>query len=262
MTANTITTATHYNIFTGRTVQTLKKSKESKKSKKKNKQSTTKKSKKKKSKKEKSPITSECQFNPPSITIINYRNGKCDSFLNTPECDYDGGDCLEFNTNYPSCTVSKPYYIGDNFCDGPEYNTTECGFDGGDCIEDIDYGCSGAANGYCQNIFNTEKCNYDGGDCEEFNELYPDCKVPDPSYVGDGLCDNKEPYYTEECGWDGGDCDDFPVDCKVKDTYVIGDGVCNVEWNTTECEYDGGDCLCESYYYYGHEYYDGGCFKD
>ena len=171
-----------------------------------------------------------------------YQNGNCDAALNTKKCHYDGGDCDQFNEQYPACDVRKPSWIGDNFCDGPEYNTTECGFDGGDCIFTIDFGCSGAGNGYCENIFNNEKCGFDGGDCVDFNSKYPECKVPDPSYVGDGLCDI-EPYYTEECGWDGGDCDDFPVDCNVTDTYAIGDGFCQKQYNTSECEYDGGDCL-------------------
>ena len=171
-----------------------------------------------------------------------YNDGKCDVLLNNKDCNYDGGDCYEFNTYYPNCVVSKPSWVGDNFCDGTEYNTTECGFDGGDCLDMFDLGCSGAANGYCENMFNNERCNYDGGDCRDFNERFPDCKVPEPGFVGDGLCDT-EPYFTEECGYDGGDCDNFPVNCTATDTYAIGDGNCNLEYNTTECEYDGGDCM-------------------
>ena len=67
--------------------------------------------------------------------------------------------------------------------------------------------------------------------------------VPEPKFVGDGLCDNYEPYNTAQCGWDGGDCEKFPVNCDIEDTYAIGDGNCNIEFNTTECLYDGGDCL-------------------
>ena len=115
----------------------------------------------------------------------------------------------------------------------------------------ITFDCSGAGNGYCENEYNIQQCNFDGGDCDEFNQLYPNCKVPDPSHIGDGLCDNSEPYFTEECGMDGGDCDDYPVDCDAQDTYVIGDGYCNIEYNTTKCDFDGGDCLDdeEPYYY-------------
>ncbi len=184
----------------------------------------------------------EVDFNDFNIQEM-YQNGICDARLNTPQCHYDGGDCTEFNGAYPNCTAPQPSWLNDKMCDGPLYNTTECGYDGGDCLDIIDYGCSGGGNGYCETIFNTEECDYDGGDCDAFNELYPDCKVPEPSYVGDGVCDLGGPYYTLECGWDGGDCDHFPANCTVEDTYVIGDGNCQVEFNTTDCEYDGGDCI-------------------
>jgi hypothetical protein len=187
-----------------------------------------------------------CNFVDLKINVELYDDGICHALLNNYECNYDGGDCEEFNEEYPDCKVPKPSFVGDNYCDGPEYNTTECGFDDGDCLNLIDFGCSGSGNGYCENVFNNEKCDFDGGDCTEFNRVFPDCKVPDPSFVGDGLCDIA-PYYSEECGWDGGDCDTFPELCDVADTYAIGDGYCNIQYNTTECEYDGGDCI-EDYY--------------
>lgn len=35
---------------------------------------------------------------------------------------------------------------------------------------------------------------------------YPQCEVDNPSFLGDGICYNVEPYNTKECGYDGGDC--------------------------------------------------------
>lgn len=32
--------------------------------------------------------------------------------VNTPECNFDDGDCLEFNEKYPDCTIALPYEIG------------------------------------------------------------------------------------------------------------------------------------------------------
>eukprot|EP00429_Kryptoperidinium_foliaceum_P019941 CAMPEP_0176047242 /NCGR_PEP_ID=MMETSP0120_2-20121206/23462_1 /TAXON_ID=160619 /ORGANISM="Kryptoperidinium foliaceum, Strain CCMP 1326" /LENGTH=152 /DNA_ID=CAMNT_0017380657 /DNA_START=133 /DNA_END=590 /DNA_ORIENTATION=+ len=89
------------------------------------------------------------------------------------ECDFDGGDCLEFNALYPDCAVQIPSDIGDGLCHGGFYNTIECDFD--------------------------------GGDCTDFNAKYPDCLVEYPYYIGDGECDGGN-YNTEKCGFDGGDC--------------------------------------------------------
>jgi predicted RNA-binding Zn-ribbon protein involved in translation (DUF1610 family) len=51
--------------------------------------------------------------------------------------DLMGGDCDEFNAEYPNCNVEDPYRTGDGRCDGGAYNTTECGFDGVDCVCDV-----------------------------------------------------------------------------------------------------------------------------
>merc|ERR1740139_947413 len=37
----------------------------------------------------------------------------------SPECGYNGGDCLEFLRKYPNCG---------------KYMSPECGYDGGDCL--------------------------------------------------------------------------------------------------------------------------------
>lgn len=140
----------------------------------------------KKGGKKKKKIPKKCLI-PNPLTEENYSNDECDTLLNTKECKYDGGDCKHFNKAYPDCNVDQPKFVGDEYCDGPLYNTTECGFDGGDCLinSGAKFGCSGAMNGFCENLFNIPECDYDGGDCDTFNELYPLCKVPDPSFVGE-----------------------------------------------------------------------------
>ena len=40
-------------------------------------------------------------------------NTHCDRFLNTEGCGYDGGDCIEFNENYPGCKATAPDWLGD-----------------------------------------------------------------------------------------------------------------------------------------------------
>ena len=178
-------------------------------------QSKTKAPKKNTAKRKKPPKNCNIDFAIDIDLLDAYNDGKCDNVLNIEECKYDGGDCDDFNKEYQNCAVPFPSWVGDHNCDGQMFNTTECGWDGGDCLNIHDYGCDGAANGFCENIFNVEKCKWDGGDCFEFNELYPDCKVPEPTYVGDGVCDHFGPYNSPECQWDGGDCDNYAFDCTT-----------------------------------------------
>jgi hypothetical protein len=79
-----------------------------------------------------------------------------------------------FRDVYPSCPIKQSdiVRIGDGKCDGGVFNTVQCGFDGGDCIQ--------------------------------FRMSYPDCDVPVPSKINDGICQIQ--YNTTECKFDGGDC--------------------------------------------------------
>ena len=78
------------------------------------------------------------------------------------ECGYDGGDCDEFNAQYPDCTAKNTRKIGDGKCNN-EYP------------------------------YNTEECGYDGGDCIDFNTNYPNCKANNAYYIGDEACLNFPP---------------------------------------------------------------------
>ncbi len=65
--------------------------------------------------------------------IQKFQDGSCDGgILNTRECAFDGGDCLNYNAQYPNCDADDPFKIGDGECD-VEYNTEKCFFDGSDC---------------------------------------------------------------------------------------------------------------------------------
>ena len=202
-------------------------------------------------------------------------DGICDHYgmYNTAACNYDGGDCKDFNKDYPNCEANFTQLIGDGHCDNHGFfNTEACGFDGGDCIafNKIYPECKAengthVSDGYCDSgTYNTEACGFDGGDCEEFNDMYPGCKAEWPlgpperenkAGVGNGWCDvteteNRE-FLSEECQNDGGDCNfensvDVPTEypnCTVIYTYYIGDGWCDGGiYNTPECGFDGGDC--------------------
>ena len=96
--------------------------------------------------------------------------------INTIECKFDGGDCVEFNRNYPNCTFAEP--------------------------SELD-------NGNCHLKANTVECKWDGGDCLEYKTLYPDCTEVSggwavPTWLGDRYCDLDNNF--PGCENDGEDC--------------------------------------------------------
>ena len=179
-------------------------------------------------------------------------NGWCDLKYNTANCEWDGGDCLEFNKKYPNCKIRDPQWLGNGVCSENE-NNAECGWGGGDCLElNQRYpnckNCelSMVSDGTCWGLqeCNTAECEWEGGDC--LLEGLPDCHMEPfwkmKRYIGDGKCDSE--YNSISCGWDGGDCllAEYP-DCHVSNPDKIGDGYCDGgEYNSYECGGDGGDC--------------------
>ena len=57
-----------------------------------------------------------------------------------------------------------------------------------------------------------------------------------PAVLGDGICDFIPQYMTEECGFEYGDCEE----CKVEDPTKLGDGRCDggktpeMKWSDTQ----------------------------
>ena len=65
--------------------------------------------------------------------IAQFGDGRCDGgIMNSVNCDFDGGDCVNYNLAYPTCGSAAPWKIGDGICD-QAYNTPECNYDGADC---------------------------------------------------------------------------------------------------------------------------------
>ena len=165
----------------------------------------------------------------PQPAYIN--DGYCDvttipSFnFNTAVCNWDGGDCCPDtcvdglfecgsgddvfvcrdpeSANYTElqCTASNQHFLGDGWCDFSDWNTAACGWDGGDCCEDTCvtdvYVCGGNSYG-CADPNSTEFRNE--------TEVFDNCTVEYPSYLGDAYCDHGAGYNNMGCGWDGGDC--------------------------------------------------------
>ena len=78
----------------------------------------------------------------------------CDDFVNTANCNFDGGDCCGSDVIDTYCTECICYessscsaellpLIGNGYCDD-ETNTVTCNYDGGDC---------------CGHCVNTEHCS-------------------------------------------------------------------------------------------------------
>ena len=161
-------------------------------------------------------------------------------------CQFDGGDCIEFNSNYPDCPAEKPYTVGDGTCN-QENNIEECKFDGGDCCPFDVTRTPGKCDG---GLYNALNCMFDFDECREFNRKYPDCEAPDPYRVGDGVCDGVN-YMTNECGFDGGDCErclanleNTTLNERLVDISKVGNGFCDggEVLMSDECGNDGGDC--------------------
>ena len=70
-------------------------------------------------------------------------NGFCNDEANTPECDYDGGDCCGNCINIELCLT--------------------CTCLNGGAGNGISYSMIG--DGYCDDGLNHATCNYDGNDC-------------------------------------------------------------------------------------------------
>ena len=72
-----------------------------------------------------------------NIPECNWDNGDCDDWNDLyPDCKKEGLRCASWKEEYPDCDVDSPEFVGDGLCDGMPYNTTECPFDGSDCLEE------------------------------------------------------------------------------------------------------------------------------
>ena len=172
----------------------------------------------------------------------NIRDGFCDYVdpYNTPECNYDGGDCCPntcapknasnggicgFDSAYfclnltnpfyenltrpnlllaPNCKVPYDVYLGDGACYGSEYNTAECLWDFGDC-------CGETCNNNLSQWHHPYTCGSYGYDCKDPAvkkppEIPKSCNASKPYRLGDGGCHDEFPYNTAACLWDFGDC--------------------------------------------------------
>ena len=110
-------------------------------------------------------------------------DGICHIHLNTPECCFDGGDCLICPTCHDKTRVN------DGMCD-VDLLTEECCFDLGDCGTDSTLDCitncivPGLSpldmhyfiyNGKCDQPLNQSQCCFDLGTCISVAHSCPSC---------------------------------------------------------------------------------------
>ena len=144
-----------------------------------------------------------CEFNQKS----RIANGICEDDVNVEQCEFDGGDCCNPDSNIYFCNdclciqshtevneewVSQcpwyPWLVGDGNCDD-FLNHPGCYHDKGDCCQ------ADASHQFCQ-------------DCQCLVpmdlplEITANCSYP--NLVHDGQCDDEA--NNVECGLDGGDC--------------------------------------------------------
>ena len=62
-----------------------------------------------------------------------FSNGICDAKkqINTEQCKFDNGECVEHNRLYPGCFVQDVKMLNNSVCDGGDVMTPECKWDGG-----------------------------------------------------------------------------------------------------------------------------------
>jgi len=182
-------------------------------------------------------------------------DGYCDGGqFNSIACVFDGGDCIDFNLEYPNCKATEPELVGNDECNF-ELNNEDCNFDGSDCCP-FDYGVNGTdprlGDGVCDGgKFFTQMCSYDEFDCQDFRSrvqatgcdmenLADLVDIDGIPRIGDGICDSRV-YNNAECLFEDGDC----VECndQVYNYRLTGDGICHGgNHNNQICNFDAGDC--------------------
>ena len=177
-------------------------------------------------------------------------NNLCYLYNNHAACDYDGGDCCDYenpkncrdtgSTNYVAPYVCDNVLTADGYCDS-DINSFVCGYDGGDCC-----------NSTCTS--ENHNCGYNGYNCidpDAIDFIADICPLPD------GKCNHRFNHIL--CNYDQGDCcrEIVPyqsVDCKNprSDNYLAPqdcasdvNGLCDFSKNKFACNYDNGNC-CES----------------
>jgi len=60
------------------------------------------------------------------------KDSTCNVKYNIFDCGFDGGDCEDYNHQFPDCDADDPQLVYNDKCDS-EVNTWSCGFDNGKC---------------------------------------------------------------------------------------------------------------------------------
>ena len=144
-------------------------------------------------------------------------DGYCDDEVNIEECNYDFGDCCDYENDFSPCQ--------DCICITTNSNAIQ------NCSSIGIYGAT-KGDGICDLIYNNVDYFFDYGDCcleDPICQIHIDGK----SWRGHSITETKQI-----------DCPDNV--CIKSDRYCIkdqiGDGICQDHNNSPFCDYDQGDC--------------------
>jgi len=154
------------------------------------------------------------------LALEHFGDGECyGGPLNTFECGFEGGDCINFNFAYPLCKgddwlINVEREVGNDVCN-KDFATIACDFDGGDCCPANITKSPSFGDGQCNGgLYSTRLCGFDDGDCNALHRDYPGCPLDKLSEIsgseniilGNSICEGTI-YSNATCGYEAGDCD-------------------------------------------------------
>jgi len=154
------------------------------------------------------------------LALEHFGDGVCyGGPLNTFECGFEGGDCINFNFAYPLCKgddwlINVEREVGNDVCN-KDFATIACDFDGGDCCPANITKSPLFGDGQCNGgLYSTRLCGFDDGDCNALKRDYPGCPLDKLSEIsgseniilGNSICEGTI-YSNATCGYEAGDCD-------------------------------------------------------
>jgi len=154
--------------------------------------------------------------------------------LNNLGCEFEGGDCVNFNLAFPLCKgddrINVQESVGNGTCE-VMFMSADCDYDGGDCCPYDIINNPSFGNGECNGgMMASMECGYDNTDCFSFINQFSKCPLTslarnsgaDAVVFGDGDCDGGI-YNIWTCGYEYGDCNYGQLGQSMKRKFKISE---------------------------------------